>query len=71
MTLWVSDNEGADWRVEYVIDPGPSGYSSLAFIPSLSSIGLLYERSKEKEVVMVPDEIAFLVLPNVTSTSFL
>uniref|UniRef100_A0A7S4PH87 Sialidase domain-containing protein n=1 Tax=Paramoeba aestuarina TaxID=180227 RepID=A0A7S4PH87_9EUKA len=66
MTLWKSENEGQDWTDLFVVDKGPSGYSSLNYVPSpengSSRLALLYEKSETFELVMVPDHLVFVYL---------
>ena len=63
MTLWQSGDAGESWQPQLMIDEGPSGYSSMAWVAVARRMGFLYERSVQKRVVFVPDEISFAMLP--------
>ena len=50
MTLSASHDEGGTWADELTVHAGPSGYSSLAWLPAggkAGLLGLLYEKSSD------------------------
>ena len=63
LALWRSPDQGASWQKALLIDPGPSGYSSMSWLPQSQSVALLYERSVTKQIIFVPDHISFAILP--------
>ena len=48
-SVWHSTDEGAQWTGPTLVDPGPTGYSSVAALPGTgdASVGVLYERWAE------------------------
>jgi len=46
-SVWHSTDEGAQWTGPTLVDPGPTGYSSVAALPGTRDAGVLYERWAE------------------------
>lgn len=62
MSIHSSDDNGSTWHPYSVVDPGPSGYSSLVQLQN-GSIALLYERAPPPvQLVFVPLHISFLIV---------
>lgn len=69
MSIFVSDDEGRTWKNHSLVDPGSSGYSSLAWVGP--HLGLFYERSAvAKDTKTLPGNLSFAILPDPCSTQF-
>ena len=61
MSLHISEDNGATWTLESVIDPGPSAYSALVTLQN-GSVAILYERAPPPpKLVFVPQSISFTI----------
>jgi sialidase-1 len=60
LTLHSSSDLGQSWQIDHVIDPGHSAYSAMALLPN-QSIGILFERSNNSDIIFVPDHISYTI----------
>jgi len=68
MSIYISDDEGRTWKNHSLVDPGSSGYSSLAWVGP--HLGLFYERSRvAKDTKTLPGNMSFAVLPDPCSVN--
>ena len=66
MTIFKSLDGGMSWNMWRQIDSGNAGYSSMSVLPN-GSVAILYESSKEENIVMLPDRIVFYAMQRNTS----
>jgi hypothetical protein len=59
MTLHVSQDQGATWQVQSIVDPGPAAYSALVALNN-GSVAILYERNSPTNYM--PVALSFLVI---------
>jgi sialidase-1 len=52
LTVRLSYDDGQSWPVRWTVDPGPSGYSTLARLPG-DRLGVLYERDGYRFITLV------------------
>ena len=69
MTVHVSRDEGASWRLFQTIDPGRVGYSALGLLPGGAAVGMLYEHADESGPIFVPTAISFVSFPRLQSAA--
>jgi hypothetical protein len=60
MAIMTSTDKGHTWSFHKLIDQGSSAYSSLAWHGS--TLGILYERSKDLRIIFEPDYISFAAI---------
>lgn len=68
MSIYTSDDEGATWQNHSLVDPGSSGYASLAWLQQRRQprrLALLYERSQiSKGTTTLPTHLSLATLPD-------
>jgi sialidase-1 len=69
LSLYISEDNGENWRFIKTIFQGPSAYSSLIILRD-QSIGLLYEWANQTDVVFQSDYISFIIVYNQTKKEF-